>query len=457
MDYKVYEDTLGPVKVPVKKMWGAQTQRAKENFAIGQERLPLHFIYEYVRLKRFAARANYELGELSFEQMQGITGACDAILEGKHDGNFPLHIWHSGSGTQTNMNVNEVIANVANSQAKEQRLHPNDHVNRSQSSNDTFPTVMHMAIIRQSKKYLFPALKGLRTTLKQKGVEFMDVLKIGRTHLQDAVPLSFGQEVSGWVSMLQSDTQAIKRELKTCKKLPIGGSAVGTGLNTPKGFEGLMLEYISEDLGVSCTSQNAFHGLSSHDAAMRFHGALTALATNLHKIANDIRWLASGPRCGLGELRLSANEPGSSIMPGKVNPTQAEALTMVCAQVIGNNATVTFANAQGNFELNVYKPVIIYNILQSISLLSDAVESFQKRCVRGLTVDKKVMKDYLESSLMLVTALVPHLGYDKSAEVAKNAYERGITLQESADELGYMSKEEFDRYISAEDLAFPHP
>ncbi len=456
MEYKVYEDSLGKVKVPAGKMWGAQTQRAVENFAIGDQSLPLHFIYEYVRLKRFAACANHALGTLSSGHMELITGACDAVLEGKYDEHFPLLVWHSGSGTQTNMNVNEVIANIANAKAGEVRLHPNDHINMSQSSNDTFPTVMHMSIVRQTKEHLLPALKRLRRSLKQKQEQYMQTFKVGRTHLQDALPMSFGQEVSGWVSMLQSDKKAIKQGVKSCMKLPVGGSAVGTGANVPKGFNELMIEYIAQDLNAPCKAQNSFHGLSSHDLAMRLHGDLTTLATNLHKIANDIRWLASGPRCGLGELRLSANEPGSSIMPGKVNPTQAEAVTMVCAQVIGNNAAVGFANAQGNFELNVYKPVIIYNLLQSIALLADAMDSFEQRCVWGMEADDASMQGYLDRSLMLVTALVPHIGYDKSAKVAKNAYDKGITLSQSIQELGYMEKEEFERLIDIKRLVFQY-
>ena len=464
-DYRVEHDTMGEVKVPNEKYWGAQTQRSFENFKIGIEKMPKELIYSFAKLKRSVAVVNNSLGKLNDEKKKAITQACDEIIEGKFDDNFPLAIWQTGSGTQSNMNMNEVIANRASEilggdfrkDSKEgKKVHPNDDVNMSQSSNDTFPTAMSIVSVIQIEKKLLPALRELKATFEKKVKEFDSIVKIGRTHLQDATPLTLGQEFSGYLSMLAHSEEQITASLPTLRELAIGGTAVGTGLNAHPQLSEKVSDELSKFTGVKfVSSPNKFHALTSHDAITFTHGAMKGLAANLMKIANDVRWLASGPRCGLGEILIPENEPGSSIMPGKVNPTQCEALTMVCVQVMGNDAAIGFAASQGNFELNVFKPVIIYNFLQSLDLLADAMRSFNEHCAVGIQPDKEKIDHNLHNSLMLVTALNPHIGYENAAKVAKNAHKMRISLKESCLELGLISVADFDKYVVPENMIKP--
>lgn len=461
MDYRIEHDTMGEVKVPNDKYWGAQTQRSFENFKIGIEKMPKELIYAFANLKKSLAIVNCKLKKLPEDKKNAITQACDEIIAGKFDDNFPLAIWQTGSGTQSNMNLNEVIANRATEILggdfrKEKLIHPNDHVNMSQSSNDTFPTAMSIVAITQVEKKLIPAIDTLINTFKQKVEDFKDIIKIGRTHLQDATPLTLGQEFSGYLSMLEHSKAQILSSLPTLRELAIGGTAVGTGLNAHPQLSEMVSEELSQLLGTKfVSSPNKFHALTSHDAINFTHGAMKGLAANLMKIANDIRWLASGPRCGLGEINIPENEPGSSIMPGKVNPTQCEAITMVAVQVMGNDATIGFAASQGNFELNVFKPVIIYNFLQSLDLLADSILSFNVHCATGITANKEKIDYNLHNSLMLVTALNPHIGYENAAKVAKNAHKKGISLKESAKELGLVSEEDFNQYVDPSKMIGP--
>ncbi|BCZ17798.1 Fumarate hydratase FumC [Helicobacter sp. NHP19-003] len=453
MHYRVEHDTMGEVKVEDNKYWGAQTQRSFENFKIGVEKMPPELINAFAKLKRSLAKVNQDLGKLDTKKAGAIMQACEDILAGKLEGMFPLAIWQTGSGTQTNMNMNEVIANRATEILgadfrKEKLVHPNDHVNMSQSSNDTFPTAMHIVAVLELTGTLLPALDTLHATLHAKSEAFKDIIKIGRTHLQDATPLTLGQEFSGYASMLEHSRVQILESLEGLRELAIGGTAVGTGLNAHPQLSQKVAEELTHFTGQAFKSApNKFHALTSHDAITFAHGALKGLAANLMKIANDIRWLASGPRCGLGELHIPENEPGSSIMPGKVNPTQCEALTMVAVQVMGNDVAIGFAASQGNFELNVFKPVIIYNFLQSVKLLADGMLSFNEHCASGIEPNKDKIDYYLHHSLMLVTALNPHIGYENAAKVAKNAHKKGISLKESALELGLLSEKDFDAWV----------
>ena len=462
MNYRVEKDTMGEVKVPDEKYWGAQTERSLENFRIGSEKMPKVLIYAFANLKKAAAIVNNRLKNgLDDERKDAIVKACDEVIEGKFDDNFPLAIWQTGSGTQSNMNVNEVIANRATEILgkdfrKEKFIHPNDHVNRGQSSNDTFPTAMSIAAVEQVEKKLLPAIETLKKTLAKKVDEFKDIIKSGRTHLQDATPLTLGQEFSGYVSMLEHSKEQIIASLPTLRELAIGGTAVGTGLNAPKNFSEEVSKELSKIVGVELkASPNKFHALTSHDAIVFTHGAMKGLAANLMKIANDIRWLASGPRCGLGELNIPENEPGSSIMPGKVNPTQCEAVTMVAVQVMGNDSAIGIAASQGNFELNVFKPVIIYNFIQSLDLLADSMLSFEKHCAVGISANKEKIDYYLHNSLMLVTALNPHIGYENAAKIAKNAHKKGISLKASAMELGLVSEADYDKFVVPANMIRP--
>lgn len=460
MEYRIEKDTMGEVKVPADKLWGAQTQRSLQNFAISTETMPEELIKAFAILKRSCAIVNNKLGKLSDEKAKAIVTAADEIIEGKHEGEFPLKIWQTGSGTQSNMNLNEVIANRGNQllaeQGASQKLHPNDDVNMGQSSNDTFPTAMHIATTNYVQKYLIPEIEKLKATLEEKSQAFMDIVKIGRTHLQDATPLTLGQEISGWVHMLERSLEFVKESSDKMKALAIGGTAVGTGINTHPEFGKLVSEEISKFTGIEFySSENKFHALTSHDEVAYAHGALKALAADLMKIANDVRWLASGPRCGIGEITIPENEPGSSIMPGKVNPTQSEAITMIAVQVMGNDATIGFAASQGNFELNVFKPVILYNFLQSARLLADGIRSFNVHCAVGIEPNQEVITKNLNESLMLVTALNPHIGYEKAAQIAKLAHKEGKTLKEAALKLGYLTSEEFDKYVNPADMVHP--
>ncbi len=416
-------------------------------------KIPFEVIYAFAHLKLACAKVNYEMGKISEKKKEIIATVCDEILCGKLDDHFPLSVWQTGSGTQSNMNINEVIANRGNEIAKEKLLHPNDDVNKGQSSNDTFPTAMHIAAIEAIQKQLFPELQNMIDTMKRLEQENRDIIKIGRTHLQDATPLRFSQEISGWRNMLENNMDMLQKGIDSLRKLAIGGTAVGTGLNSFEGFSERVCNELSSQLTTQFISDpNKFHALSSKDDIAFAHGAVKALAANCMKIANDIRWLASGPRCGLQEIFIPENEPGSSIMPGKVNPTQCEAMTMVCAQVMGNDATIGFAASQGNFELNVFMPVIIYNFLQSVRLLSDALKCFRIHCVEGIRANEEKMNAYLHNSLMLVTALNPYIGYEKAAETAKKAYKEGISLKEACVSLGYLSEEEFDKYVRPEQM-----
>ena len=440
-------DSMGPVEVPAEHKWGAQTQRSFENFKIGSEKQPLPVIYAFARLKAACAKANCEAGRLSKEQADMICQICDEIVDGKWNGEFPLAVWQTGSGTQTNMNVNEMIANL--SAERGVKLHPNDHVNRSQSSNDTYPAAMYIAAATELESTLLPSARKLAEAFGELEAKYPGLIKIGRTHLQDAVPLSFAQEVSGWRELVLAPCRMIEASLPELKKLAIGGTAVGTGLNAPKGYDACVCKYLNEATDMGFTpDENKFHALTSRDALVYAHGAVKALAANLMKIANDIRWLASGPRCGIGELTIPANEPGSSIMPGKVNPTQCEALTMVAVQVMGNDAAIGFAASQGNFQLNVFQPVMAYNFLQSAELLADAMDSFRIHCVEGIVPNAEKMDYYLKNSLMLVTCLTPKIGYDKAAECAKKAQAEGTSLKEAVLALGCMSEDEFDETVN---------
>jgi fumarate hydratase, class II len=453
-------DTMGAVEVPADKYWGAQTERSLHHFDIGDDRMPREMIRAFGILKKAAALVNQELGKLSPEKAQLISKAADEVIEGKLDDNFPLRVWQTGSGTQTNMNANEVISNRAIELAggvkgSKKPIHPNDDVNMSQSSNDTFPTAMYIAASEQWQK-LIPAVQGVHDAIAAKAEEFNGVVKIGRTHLQDATPLTVEQEMSGWASLLSRDIERLKVVMPGLMDLAIGGTAVGTGLNSPPEFGERAAQKIADLTGLPFKSHpNKFAALSAHDEIVFASGALKTLAASLMKIANDIRWLASGPRSGLGELVLPENEPGSSIMPGKVNPTQSEAITMVAVQVFGNDATITFAGSQGNFELNVFKPVMIHNLLHSIRLLTDACHGFVEFCIKGIELNRAKIDEHLNKSLMLVTALNPHIGYDKAAQVAKNAHKKGISLRESAIELGFLSGEEFDRHVKPEKMIGP--
>lgn len=455
MNYRIEHDTMGPVEVPADKYWGAQTQRSVNNFKIGQPgSMPKEIIRAFGYLKKAAALANFDLGVLDKQKRDLICQVCDEIIEGKLDEHFPLVIWQTGSGTQTNMNVNEVIANRAhvllgNKLGEGKRLlHPNDDVNKSQSSNDTFPTAMNIAAYQVLVTKTIPALEKLRDTLKEKSEKFYKIVKIGRTHLMDATPLTLGQEFSGYYMQIDYGIKAIKNTLIHLRELALGGTAVGTGLNAPKGYDVLVAKYISELTGLPfVTAPNKFEGLAAHDAIVEAHGALKTVAASLFKIANDIRLLASGPRCGIGEIFIPENEPGSSIMPGKVNPTQPEALTMVCAQVMGNDVAINIGGMNGHFELNVFKPLIISNFLQSANLLADAVISFNDNCAIGIEPNYERITMHLNNSLMLVTALNVHIGYEKAAEIAKKAYKENKTLKQAALELGYVSEQDFDKWV----------
>ena len=451
--FRVEHDTMGEVRVPADHLWGAQTQRSFQNFAIGTETMPEGIIRAFALLKKAAALANRDSGKLDEARCGLITAACDQILAGRWPGEFPLKVWQTGSGTQSNMNVNEVIAHLCARLDPALPVHPNDHVNMSQSSNDTFPTALHVAAALAIREQVLPALGRLRDTLGRLEAENWEVVKIGRTHLQDAVPIRFGQEISGWRAMAEECAGMLAGALPPLEALALGGTAVGTGLNCPPGFDQAAAGYIAQLTGCPFRpAENKFHALTSRDAAVFAHGALKALAGDLMKIANDVRWLASGPRCGLGEITIPENEPGSSIMPGTVNPTQCEAVTMVAVQVMGNDAAVGFAASQGNFELNVFLPVIAYNFLQSARLLADAMDSFNRNCLEGLKADRRRMAEYLERSLMLVTCLTPRVGYERAAEAAKLAHREGLTLREAVLRLGLLSPEEYDQVVVPEKM-----
>lgn len=453
MSYRIEQDTMGEIKVAREKYWGAQTQRSYENFRIGIEKMPIEVIKAFSILKKAAAITNNKLGKLDDNRGEIISRVCEEIYEGELDGNFPLVVWQTGSGTQSNMNVNEVIANRANEILGKELIHPNDHVNMSQSSNDTFPTAMSISAIIGIEDNLLPAVRKLKGTFKRLEKENEGIIKTGRTHLQDAVPISFSQEISAWTEMLRKAEQNIEESIEDLRELALGGTAVGTGLNAHKDFGEIVAEEISTITNKKFkTAPNKFYSLTSKSDLSYAHGALKSLAGDLLKIANDIRWLASGPRCGLGEISIPENEPGSSIMPGKVNPTQSEALTMVVAQVMGNDTTIGFGASQGNLQLNVFMPVMIYNFLQSVKLLSDGIISFNNHCVTGIKAIKEKMEDNLDKSLMLVTALSPYIGYEKSAKLAKIAHDKGISLKEAGVELGYLTEEEFDKYVKPEDM-----
>ncbi|WP_156061609.1 class II fumarate hydratase [Bacillus altitudinis] len=459
-EFRIEKDTMGEIKVPQDKFWGAQTQRSKENFKIGSEKMPKEVVNAFAILKRSTAIANERLGNLESEKAEAIAAVCDDIISGKYDEHFPLVVWQTGSGTQSNMNMNEVVANRATAYLKyknsEFSIHPNDDVNRSQSSNDTFPTAMHVAAVLAVYKKLLPAIDQLRATLDEKAKAYQEIVKIGRTHLQDATPLTVGQEISGWVYMLDRSKEMILESTEKMRELAIGGTAVGTGINAHPEFGKYVAEEISQLTGQTFNSSpNKFHALTSHDEITYAHGALKALAADLMKIANDVRWLASGPRCGIGELIIPENEPGSSIMPGKVNPTQSEALTMIAAQIMGNDATIGFAASQGNFELNVFKPVIIYNFLQSVELLADGMNSFHDKCAVGIEPNLETIEKNLNNSLMLVTALNPHIGYENAAKIAKLAHKEGLTLKEAALQLELLTEEQFEEFVKPEEMVTP--
>lgn len=460
MEYRIEKDTMGEVKVPSDKLWGAQTERSRTNFKIGRSAsMPMEIIYGFAYLKKAAAHTNCELGALSEEKRDLISQVCDEILAGKHDDQFPLVIWQTGSGTQSNMNVNEVISNRAQQLAGkkigegEKALQPNDDVNKSQSSNDTFPTGMHIAAYKKIVEVTIPGVEQLHATLTKKAEAFKDIVKIGRTHLMDATPLTLGQEFSGYASQLAHGLRALRNTLPHLAEVALGGTAVGTGLNTPKGYAEKVASYIAEFTGHPfVTAENKFEALAAHDAFVESHGALNQLAVAINKIANDIRLLASGPRSGIGEITIPSNEPGSSIMPGKVNPTQAEAITMVAAQVMGNNVAMTIGGMQGHFELNVYKPMMAANFLESAQLLGDACISFDVNCAKGIEPNTPVIEKMLNNSLMLVTALNTKIGYYKAAEIAGEAHKNGTTLREEAVRLGYVTNEEFDEWVRPEDM-----
>ena len=454
-NYRIEHDSMGEMKVPAERLWGAQTQRSLENFPIGWEKMPGEIIRAFALLKKAVAQANRELKpeKMTDEKCAAICAACDEILEGKLPDEFPLAVWQTGSGTQSNMNVNEVVANRGNAIAGKKLLHPNDDVNMSQSSNDTFPTAMHIAAASAIHGELLPAVDTLINTLKRLEAENKGIVKSGRTHLQDAVPVAFSQEISGWRGMLEADQKQLVLSLDGLCQLAIGGTAVGTGLNAPDGFDKKAANILGGCTGIPFVSNpNKFHALTSLDRIVFAHGAMKALAADMMKIANDVRWLASGPRCGLGEITIPENEPGSSIMPGKVNPTQCEAITMIAVRVMGNDATIGMAASQGNFQLNVFLPVTAYNFLQSAKLLTDGILSFEQRCVSGIKANKEKMNENLHRSLMLVTSLNPYIGYENAAKVAKKAYKENLSLKEACMELGFMSKEEFDKVFHPEEL-----
>lgn len=461
MEYRIEHDTMGEVKVPADKYWGAQTERSRNNFKIGGEhmRMPMEIIRAFAILKKSAAEANEKLGVLATEKSQLISRVCDEIMDGKLDDQFPLVVWQTGSGTQSNMNCNEVIANRAhvinggNLLDAKKSIHPNDDVNKSQSSNDTFPTAMHIASYKLLVEHTIPKIETLRNTLDEKSKQFMDVVKIGRTHFMDATPLSLGQEFSGYVSQLDHGIKALKNTFAHLSELALGGTAVGTGLNTPAGYAELVAERIAANSGMPfVTAPNKYEALAAHDAMVETHGALKQLAVSLMKIANDIRMLSSGPRSGIGEILIPENEPGSSIMPGKVNPTQVEAMTMVCAQVIGNDMAIAVGGMTGHFELNVFKPMIVYNLLNSARLIGDACDSFNEHCAIGIEPNYPVIKEKLENSLMLVTALNTHIGYENAAKIAKKAHKEGTTLRKAAIELGLLTSEQFDEWVKPEEM-----
>ncbi|RAW12698.1 class II fumarate hydratase [Paenibacillus taichungensis] len=460
MEYRIERDTLGEMKVPADRLWGAQTQRSKENFPIGREHMPMEVVRALAILKKSAAASNHKLGKLSAAKADAIAYAADEIIAGRIDDHFPLVVWQTGSGTQSNMNVNEVIANLGNQlleqKGKEERLHPNDDVNMSQSSNDTFPTALHVAGVLAVEDQLLPAIAVLKSTFADKSENFKDIIKIGRTHLQDATPITLGQEISGWEAMLDKSERMIRDSVNYMKELAIGGTAVGTGINAHPDFGDYTAKEIGKHTGKDFVSApNKFHALTSHDEVVYAHGAVKALAADLMKIANDVRWLASGPRSGLGEIRIPENEPGSSIMPGKVNPTQSEAMTMVVTQVMGNDAAIGFAASQGNFELNVFKPVIIYNFLQSVQLLADSIVAFNDKCAVGIEPNLGQIEHNLNNSLMLVTALNPHIGYENAAKIAKLAHKEGLSLKEATLQTGLLTEEQFDQYVDPAKMIAP--
>ena len=460
MKYRIEKDTMGEVKVPSDKYWGAQTERSRNNFKIGAAAsMPLEIVYGFAYLKKAAAHTNCELGVLSEDKRDLISIVCDEILDGKHDDQFPLVIWQTGSGTQSNMNSNEVIANRAhvinggNLEDAEKTIHPNDDVNKSQSSNDTFPTGMHIAAYKVIIENTIPGIEQLRDTLEAKSIAFNKVVKIGRTHLMDATPLTLGQEFSGYVSQLNHGLRALDNTLDHLSEIALGGTAVGTGINTPAGYSDLVAQYIADFTELPFVSaENKFEALAAHDAIVESHGALKQLAVSINKIANDIRMLASGPRSGIGEIIIPSNEPGSSIMPGKVNPTQCEAITMICAQVMGNDVAITIGGMQGHYELNVFKPLMAANFLQSARLIGDACVSFDENCAQGIEPNYENLKKNLNNSLMLVTALNTKIGYEKSAKIAKTAHQNGTTLKEESINLGYLTSEEFDEWVRPEDM-----
>lgn len=459
MNFRIEKDTMGEVQVPAEKYWGAQTQRSRNNFRIGEEgSMPREIIEAFAYLKKAAAYANCDLGVLSLEKRDLIAQVCDEILSGKLSDQFPLIIWQTGSGTQSNMNINEVISNRAHvlnggTLGEKSSIHPNDDVNKSQSSNDTFPTAMHIAAYKKLVEKTFPAVEQLRDSLAKKSEDFKDIIKVGRTHLMDATPLTLGQEFSGYAAQLDYGLKALSNTLEHLRELALGGTAVGTGLNAPKNYDTKVAKYISEFTGLPfITAPNKFEALAAHDAIVESHGALKQIAISLFKIAQDIRMMASGPRSGIGEIFIPENEPGSSIMPGKVNPTQPEAVTMVCAQILGNDTTISFAGTQGHFELNVFKPVMAYNFLQSAELLADACISFDEHCVSGILPNELKIKSLLENSLMLVTALNPHIGYENAAKIAKSAYNNETSLREEAINSGMLTGEEFDSWVNPKDM-----
>ena len=462
MSFRIEKDTLGEIQVPSSKYWGAQTQRSIENFKIGSQTFPLDFIKAYALVKLVSAEINNELGILDESISSLIIKAAQEVIDGKLDDNFPLVVWQTGSGTQTNMNINEVISNRAieisgGILGSKKPVHPNDHVNKSQSTNDTFPTALNISIAILINEKLLPSLEKLENSLSKKSLEFDKIIKLGRTHLQDATPISLGQVFSGYESQIQHSIISINNAIKHIYELPWGGTAVGTGLNSPEGFSEMVATRVSEKTNLPfITAPNKFESIASHDSAVSMSSVLKTLASSLNKIGNDLRWLSSGPRSGIGEIILPTNEPGSSIMPGKINPTQVEALSMIIAKVIGNDVSITFSGASGNFELNVYRPILAYSLIESVILLSDGCNSFRKNCVEGIIPNKEKIKSNLDNSLMLVTALAPYIGYDKSAQVAKYAYDKKLTLRDSVIELNYMSGEDFDKKVNPEKMINPY-
>ncbi len=453
MKFKTESDSLGKIKVPIDKFWGAQTQRSLENFKISSEKIPLEIIYALSHIKKACAEANLSFGKLDKERFKLITDAANKIINGEYDDNFPLSVWQTGSGTQSNMNVNEVISNLCKLENPEIKIHPNDHVNMSQSSNDTFPTAMRIAAIIYIENKLLPSLDKLISSFKILESNNQGIIKIGRTHLQDAVPIGFWQEISGWRASIETSRDIIKSNMEFLRHVALGATAVGTGLNSPKNFDKIVCEILSKNLKTTIVpDKNKFHALTTLDAFVAAHGALKSLAANLMKIANDIRWLSSGPRCGLGEIKIPQNEPGSSIMPGKVNPTQCESITMIALQVIGNDTTIGMAASQGNFELNVFLPVCIHNFMTSLRILNDGVLSFEEKCVRGIVPVKEKMSENLKKSLMLVTALNSKIGYENSAKVAKKAYEENISVKDAALNLGLVESSEIDKILNPDKM-----